>query len=292
MTDPDVVTNVAAQKLRADKVNSDLQDVASDVAELRTATDRLREELARRGVEVPATAPNPVSETPDSVDVPDWETLTAENRAWLADTGMRAITLDDLLTPEQLDDLERFDPKGRERWAASDYVTVGTCAVIGLLATAFDDQIDAAVKNGLAGLSQTVLFEHFEQRGKNLPIDYTGRRFGGPGHRVRSSGHDIGRPWEALRHIRDGQFHGIYWDHGQRIDFFTTQTPDGTPYLPHDMPEALVLWLMHLMADMVTTKSLPLPGWSKLYEANNRQLRNSRTTSTARMVRRASTSAQ
>lgn len=273
MTDPEVVTNIAAQKLRADAVASEVHELSEQADELETAAARLRAELAQRGVEVAPAADEPGDDIPTPVEVPGWDQLTAANRAWLDSAGMADVTVDDLLTAEQLDELERFDPKGRERWTAGDFVTVGGCGVIGLLATVFDDQIDAAVKTGLAGLGQTGLFQDLERQGKQLPIDYTGQKFGGAGHRVRSGGHDIGRPWEALRQIREGTFHGVYWDHGQAFDFFSTTTPDRKPYLPHDLPEASVLWLMHLGADLVTTTSLPLPWWSKLYECDNRHLR-------------------
>lgn len=275
MSEPDIVTNIAAQKLRSDAVAQDMRDMTDEANEIRTASERLRDELTKLGISIAGSSQEREAQTEvaPAVEVPNWDELTAANRAWLDGAGMADVTLDDLLTPPPLDELERFDSLGRERWTAGDYVTVGGCAVIGILATAFDDQIDGAVKIGLSGLGETRLFEYFEQKGKNLPIDYEGRKFGGPGHRIRSPGHDLGRPWESLRQIREGKFHGIYWDDGRRFDVYRTCTPRGTPYVAHDLPEALLLWLMHLAADLVTTKSLPLPWWSKLYECDNRELR-------------------
>ncbi len=202
-----------------------------------------------------------------------WDDLVAFNRSWLSGAGLEDAELDDLFTPEELDQFESFSRLGREKWAVSDFVTVGGCAVIGTLATVFDDQIDAAAKMGLGGLKNTALVKGWEKAGKDLPIDYTGPKFGGPGHRVRSGGHDLGRPWEALDQIRKGEFRGVYWDNGQLVDFASRVTPSGTPYAPHGLGESLLLWLQHLGADLVTETSLPLPWWSKLYELPQRDMR-------------------
>jgi hypothetical protein len=40
-----------------------------------------------------------------------------------------------------------------------------------------------------------------------------------------------------------------------------------------DLLDAMALWIKHLAADMVTTMSLPLPGWTALYELPDRKLR-------------------
>jgi hypothetical protein len=85
-------------------------------------------------------------------------------------------------------------------------------------------------------------------------------------HRVRSSGHDLGRPIAALRQIRDGVFTGVRWDNG-------AGPQDPYPrYVPaRSVSEALVLWAKHLAADAVTPISLPLPGFSRLYGPGSRQ---------------------
>jgi hypothetical protein len=72
-----------------------------------------------------------------------------------------------------------------------------------------------------------------------MAIDYMGPGFGGNLHRVRSAGHDIGRPYEPVT----------------------------------DLGEALVLWGKHLVADFIGDTNLPLSGWTKLYELDNRYLR-------------------
>ena len=66
-------------------------------------------------------------------------------------------------------------------------------------------------------LKDTPLIQGWERDARRMPIDHMGPGFGGRAHRVRSAGHDIGRPFEALSQIRDGQFRGFRWDHGVKI---------------------------------------------------------------------------
>lgn len=273
MTDKDLETNIKAQRERARALEEKRGQIGSRLDDLEQAvrdSERLLEEPGAQAPEVQvnhSSAGKSLPRRPTSVEPLDWDTMTSSNTSWLADAGLADIELRDLLTSQQLDELESFSRLGRQRWTASDFLTVGGCAVIGVLATVFDGQIDAAVKHGLGGLKNTELLRGWEKNGTNLAIDYTGEGFGGPGHRVRSAGHDIGRPWEALSQIRSGEFRGIVWDHGQQ---FTKVVPG---YAPHSLPEALVLWLQHLGADLVTTTSLPLPWWSKLYELPQRDMR-------------------
>jgi hypothetical protein len=112
------------------------------------------------------------------------------------------------------------------------------------------------------------LIRRWELEAQRMPIDYTGRKFGGPGHRVRSAGHDMARPFEALRQIRRGEFRGYSWDHGRRV---THVEPGHRPV--ESVGEALTLWGKHLVADVVTPMSLPLPGWTRLNELPWRRLR-------------------
>ena len=143
------------------------------------------------------------------------------------------------------------------------------CAgLVGVAATWFDAAIDSAVRDRLTKLTDSPLIRRWENEAKRMPIDHTGPKFGGPGHRVRSAGHDIARPFAALRQIRAGQFHGYSWDHGRRV----THIVGG--YRPVEtLGEALTLWGKHLVADLVTPMSLPLPGWTALYQLPSHQLR-------------------
>jgi hypothetical protein len=269
MTEEDVRANIAAQRMRAKAAERAAEELADDVEEVEAEAAAAREFLTERGVSAgDSLATTGEADAEPQTELGSWEEMTAANRSWLTQAGLEDLSLDQLLTPEQLDELESFDPKGRERWSAGDFVTVGGCAVLGVLATAFDDQVDKAVKLGLQGVGKTRVLKAWEKQGKQLPIDYTGPKFGGPGHRVRSAGHDIGRPFEALAQIRDGTFRGVYWEHGELV-----RVAVKGPWAARSPQEALVVWLKHISADLVTTCSLPLPWWSKLYECDSRDLR-------------------
>jgi len=106
-----------------------------------------------------------------------------------------------------------------------------------------------------------------------MAIDYMGPGFGGKLHRARSAGHDIGRPFEALRQIRAGEFRGFRWVDGAKTEVRADRLL-GERYKPvTDLGEAIVLWGKHLLVDFIGDTNLPLPGWTKLYELDNRYLR-------------------
>lgn len=194
--------------------------------------------------------------------------LTATNDVLRAERGWDDVDLDAALTPALRAEYERWEDRHRARWSQEDVVAVACAGLVGVAATWFDATIDGAVRERLKALKDTPLIRRWEHEAKRMPIDYTGRKFGGPGHRARSAGHDIGRPFEALRQIRRGEFQGYSWDDGQRM----THVVSG--YRPVDgLGEALTLWGKHLVADVVTPMSLPLPGWTKLYELPSRNLR-------------------
>ena len=113
----------------------------------------------------------------------------------------------------------------------------------------------------------TDLIRRWERDARAMPIDYMGPGSGGRAHRVRSPGHDIGRPFEALRQIRAGEFRGFRWEYGAQIEVTEPRYRQ-----VESLGEALVLWGKHLVADVVTPVSLPLPGWTKLYELPSRRL--------------------
>lgn len=203
-----------------------------------------------------------------------YEDLTATNDALRADRGWNEIDLDAALTPALRAEYERWEDRQRVRWSEQDLATVACAGLVGVAAIWFDATIDTAVRDRLTALKDSPLIRRWEREAQGMPIDYTGKGFGGPGHRMRSAGHDVGRPFEALRQIRAGQFRGYSWDHGRRNTHLSQTTPSGTPYVPVEtLGEALTLWGKHLVADVVTPMSLPLPGWTKLYELPSHQLR-------------------
>jgi hypothetical protein len=197
-----------------------------------------------------------------------YDDLTATNDALRAARGWDEIDLDAALTPALCAGYERWEDRHRARWTQEDVAAVAVAGLVGLAATWFDATIDSVVRDQLTKLKDTALIRRWENDARRLPIDYTGPKFGGPGHRVRSAGHDIARPFAALHQIRAGQFHGCSWDHGRRV----THIVGG--YRPAaTLGEALTLWGKHLVADLVTPMSLPLPGWTVLYQLPSHDLR-------------------
>lgn len=194
--------------------------------------------------------------------------LTAANDQLRAVRGWEVVDLDAALTPALRADFDSWQSRQRVRWTFEDVVAVAVAGLVGVAATWFDSTIDTAVRSRLAGLRETELIRGWERDAKRMPIDYMGPKFGGAAHRVRSPGHDIGRPFEALRQIRRGEFRGFYWEDHQRFP-----RVDGSYEPVEDLGEALTLWGKHLVADVITPMSLPLPGWTKLYERRSSELR-------------------
>jgi hypothetical protein len=196
-----------------------------------------------------------------------YDELTAANDGARAERGWDEVDLDAALTPALRAEYDRWEDRHRARWTQEDVAAVACAGLVGVAATWFDATIDRAVRNRLKELTKTPLIRRWEREAK-LPIDYTGPKFGGPGHRTRSAGHDMARPFAALHQIRSGEFRGYSWDHGRRV----THVIKG--YRPVEtLGEALTLWGKHLVSDVVTPMSLPLPGWTVLYQLPVRDLR-------------------
>ena len=197
-----------------------------------------------------------------------YEQLTEANDALRERREWDVVDLDAAITPELRAEYERWQSRQRVSWGLDDVGAVACAGLIGIAATWFDATIDAAVRQRLKRLASTPLIRGWERDAERMPIDYTGKGFGGPAHRVRSAGHDIGRPFEALSQIRAGQFRGFRWDHG------VAKLVTDDRYVPvESLGEALTLWAKHLIADLVTQKNLPLPGWTRLYELPVPELR-------------------
>ncbi|MBB5918850.1 hypothetical protein BJY24_007762 [Nocardia transvalensis] len=195
--------------------------------------------------------------------------MTEINDRVRAESGWCGIDFDAALTPEQRAQFEKWRARRRIVWDRDDLLAVGVTGIIGALAAWFDSTLDRAAAESMTPIRRTARMRAWERAGKQLPIDYTGPGFGGRAHRVRSAGHDLGRPFEALRQIRTGEFRGVRWDHGEKETI-----PISGPFrAAESTSEALVLWVKHLAADLVTPMSLPLPGSSLLYELDNRDLR-------------------
>lgn len=200
--------------------------------------------------------------------------LTSRHQDRRAVEGWGEPELADILDPIALEQLDGWRAAQRISWERSDLVTVGIAGLIGAFGNLYDNCVDASVLGGLSLLKKSDLLRRWEREAARLPIDYTGPRFGGPAHRVRSAGHDIGRFFNALDQIRTGTFEGTWWNDGQRMVERVTATRSGLPFVQAPEPRlALALLLKHWVADFVTPMNLPLPGWTLLCEMPNPDLR-------------------
>jgi len=202
-----------------------------------------------------------------------YDELTQHNQQRREAEAWGDAELADILDLTALRQLDEWRTAQRIRWERSDLVVVGVAGLLGALANLYDTQLDSKVLEGLAWLKKTDLITRWEQDAKGMPIDYMGSKFGGPGHRGLSAGHDIGRFFNALNQVRTGTFEGTYWEYGERFARVSTTTPFGTPYSEVEWPLALAQLLKHWVADFVTPMSLPLPGWTLLRDMPARELR-------------------
>lgn len=206
-------------------------------------------------------AASPSRQSYDELTV--FNTQLREQRDWAE------VDLDAALTDEQRAAWELWQTKHRLQWSGSDYLAVGVAGLVGLLCSWFDGAIDGAVRDRLKDLTDTALVQRWENAGKRLPIDYMGPGFGGRGHRIKSAGHDLARPFEAIRQIMNGEFRGIYWKDGVAV-----HVVNGA-YEGNLSPTAAALKLgQHLLADVITPMSLPIPGMSLLMESDSQALRD------------------
>ncbi|WP_280432232.1 hypothetical protein [Nocardia brasiliensis] len=241
-----------------DSIDRNLDTIRRRLGELEDATEQaLRED---------DSAPLPVAAVPAPVSYAE---MTDVNDRLRSARDWSEIDLDAALTAVQRAEFERWRTRQRIAWERDDLVAVGIAGLIGALGVWFDSAIDQGVASALGSVGRTQRMRRWERAAKRLPIDYTGPGFGGRAHRVRSAGHDLARPFEALRQIRTGEFRGVRWDHGE----MESVSLAGRFRTVESSAEALVLWVKHLAADFVTPMSLPLPGSSLLYELDNRELR-------------------
>lgn len=204
---------------------------------------------------------------PDSPRRQSYSELTIYNDVLRNEHDWNNVDLDAALTDGQRAAWDRWQSKHRLDWRSSDYLAVGAAGLVGLLCTWFDTSIDCAVRDRLKNLTETSLVQRWESAGKRLPIDYMGPGFGGRAHRIKSAGHDLARPIEAIRQVMEGQFRGIRWQEGVP----THITSDG--YLQNIPATDAALRLgQHLLADVITTMSLPIPGMSLLFESDSKTL--------------------
>ena len=203
----------------------------------------------------------------DSPHHQSYSELTVYNDALRNERDWDEVDLDAALTADQRAAWELWQTKHRLDWRSSDYLAVGAAGLVGLLCTWFDASIDGAVRDRLMKLTETSLVQGWEAAGKRLPIDYMGPGFGGRAHRVKSAGHDLARPVEAIRQVMEGEFRGVRWQDGA-----ATRVVSGGYRQSIPATEAALRLGQHLLADVVTPMSLPIPGMSLLRESKSKAL--------------------
>lgn len=194
-----------------------------------------------------------------------YEALTTFNDQLRLSNSWTDIDLDAALTPLQAEKLGDWRRRQRIRWTTADIAIVGLAGVLGTACVWFDAAVDRAVRQRLSAVAKTRVVRFWEHAGKKLPIDYMGDGFGGRAHRMKSAGHDLARPFRALKQIMDGEFEGIRWSFGHR----SVLKVSGRFDVVSSFEEALLRWMMHMGADVLTPMSLPIPGGSLLYELDN-----------------------
>jgi len=213
-----------------------------------------------------ALSDNPIAATlPSAPAQQTYRDLTEFNDQLRQEKSWTSVDLDAALTPEQAAALAEWRSRQRISWSTADIAMVGLAGMLGTACVWFDASIDRAVRARLNAVTKSGIIRAFEKAGKRLPIDYMGEGFGGRAHRIKSAGHDLARPFEALRQIMGGEFRGVRWSFGQR----STVTCSGRFDEVNTFEEALLRWVMHLSADVLTPMSLPIPGASLLYEMDN-----------------------
>jgi hypothetical protein len=237
--------------------------------------DRNLDTQRRRLDAIDAVIANSMSDEPVPSDLPtapnqqSYDALTSFNDRLRSENSWVGVDLDAALTPQQAQALEDWRSRQRTPWTTADIAMVGLAGVLGTASIWFDAAIDRAVRDRLSAVARTRAVRIWEKAGKRLPIDYMGEGFGGRAHRIKSAGHDLARPFKALRQIMDGEFEGVRWSFGQRSFVKVSGQFD----VVSSFEEALLRWIMHLGADVLTPMSLPIPGSSLLYELDNETIR-------------------
>lgn len=137
---------------------------------------------------------------------------------------------------------------------------VGLAGTVGVVGAWYEQWIDCGVRDLLEPLSDKPFFKRLERDAQSGVIDYQKPGFGGPHHRARNPGHDLFRFVETVHHMRKGEFHGTKLGDGPDRVFVDDEADDAVA----TYTDAAVRLLKHLVTDVVTPTSLPLPGTSLL----------------------------
>lgn len=288
------------QKKKLDEIEQDLQDQHQEgmkkdkkLDDLLAQTEKLCDEV---GVTMPSESQSRkdnlivVDDSSDALPVFSWDNLLEEYEPIYGDK----IVLDDLLSPETIVRIDaKFDaPIARLKWDRLDYLACFCASLVGIITDLFCSEIDNPISKKLTEygtkahdsgsyyksfkkfqkwINKNPVASKFEWMNKlsevkidhnNLPIDYRGKGYKGPYHRVLSGGHDLLRFMSAIWQIKNGQFHGVRpLKSGGAIINIVDISSSGKPYTPTpDLMTAIINYLLHIASDALTATSLPVPG--------------------------------
>ena len=301
------------QKDKTDKLEQALKDFSSEQAGMASDLDDLISKASSLCDEVGVAFPKSSLSTSSRANIHlvppvslggqlNWDTLVQEYDPFV----QAQPCLDALLPPDLVRQIEKeFDkPLARSPWDKWDATVVFGAALVGIVVDWFcaplgnplSDKLRSygttlhdkgGVESGFSQLqkrlSKSPLAGKFEWVDKiakmdvshdNLPIDYSGKHFGGNYHRGLSPGHDLLRFMSGIWQIKNGQFIGTRFEFGQAIMEVQSVSQRGNVYAgTQDWQTAAILYLLHVIADFFTKTSLPVPGATLLREIPSRDIR-------------------
>lgn len=177
------------------------------------------------------------------------------------------------------DEMASIDTEGIkfDKW---DYIvafTLGLMEVVGGFLVGDHNQ-----KNSLANQmadKSTPLGQAFESIHKKFdhsgqPLDYQGKGFGGGDHRVKTFCHDLLMFPLAIYMLTQGKFiDGAFFD-GEYRPVITELNQNNKKYIPKEPGDASLSYIIHMVADFFSTKSLPIPGFSALTHSRNEKIQD------------------
>ncbi len=236
--------------------------------------ERNLDSLTRRMAEIDSALEDALSDDPEPADLPAAARPLAYSEIIEFNDELRArfdwteVDLDAALSVEHRAELQAWRERHRQEWSTRDFAMVGIAGLVGAMCVWFDAIIDRQASGLFQRLADTERVRGWERAGKRLPIDYMGAGFGGRAHRIKSGGHDLLRVFTAMQQIIDGQFRGVRYEDGRRIEVTDDRFAE-----VEDWPDAALRLIHHLAADFLTPMSLPIPGMSWLYEADSETAR-------------------
>lgn len=105
------------------------------------------------------------------------------------------------------------------------------------------------------------------------PLDYQGYKFGGGNHRGRTFGHDLIMFPLAIYMLCSGKFIDGYYKNNIYTPIMTTLNQNGNSYSKLSFDKSLIEYLLHMIADFFSAKSLPIPGFSLLSHFDQHDIR-------------------